>query len=355
MERLPAGRYMHRPFNSGSPTALLPIRRRPISARWILLVLFSFLPAACSVERSDPCDGLVSLQGTDQSDQLDGGDQAECVIGGVAPPISISMSAVYQDSDQQEVGIRIESDDDWVYAAIPGDSASEQYVEYVQFGDEDPVALQTFVERVDRVGLSPDALHKKVIDDATVTVSGQAIDSGLRNAVAETIRLSTGVALCAEPQRYPGPDVPDDGKGFGPDEEFSVGFYGPPENDREKTKRDQYEALSVAGLLTDTPIASPNGDSGVHYGLTWDGWSLFTGRKCFHYGYRELSEVTSYRATGRIVQGMDQYAVTAATRVRDAELWATLPEVSGLFPGIKRELDLEILDGVLNRMAIVES
>ena len=51
MERLPAGRYTHRPFISGSCTALSPIRRQPISARWILLVLFSLL-LACTEDRS---------------------------------------------------------------------------------------------------------------------------------------------------------------------------------------------------------------------------------------------------------------------------------------------------------------
>ena len=72
--------------------------------------------------------------------------------------------------------------------------------------------------------------------------------------------------------------------------------------------------------------------------MTWDGWALLSEKRCFHYGYRKLHEIISYRPIGKTIQGMEAFQVTAKTGVSDVELWVKQPNITDAFPDIVTEL-----------------
>lgn len=366
----------------------------------VAVLSLMILLAGCSSADADPCEGLTTLRVSENKALLFGDDKSECLIGSegqdimdgaggndvliggadtdlmsggagddtfviglgdgmdviaggsgtdtitFSPEISISMLSIREDDGV--ISVQIEQGDRWSYVSFGADYSGET-TEQVRFADGNLLTVADLFAQIEREAQRQDEFRRTLIQAETIDVASTDEDESLLQATAETIRLSNSTALCAEPGPYPRPDLNHDGKGFGPKHEFTAGFYGLPEDNRATVQRQQFAALATAGLFHEDAITSADGESGVRYRLTWDGWALQTRKGCFHYGYRDLDQVINYRPTGKTVQGKDVYVVTATTRVVDGELWVKRPEVSAAFPDIAEELAGKSLEVIVLR------
>ena len=359
--------------------------------RFTVPIILSLMAAACTAEMPAQCDSSLTLDGTDEFDQLAGGSGNDCLygngggdtldgaggddilVGGEGSDFLAGGSGndtfvielgggldmiTDEDGDDSirfdkgitleslaildEAGIfaiQVEEDGEWAYVVMKAPDSFGSTVENFLFGDGTRLSHAELVAAVKKVALPISEFSAKVVQDATVTVSMAGADDELFRVVSDSIRASSSPALCVRPTLYPRPNEMGKSNGvFRPDEYFVV-LYGEPKDDKARQQREEFRALAFVGIMQDQSVVSPEGVPGEKFTLTWDGWGYFNRQGCIHYGTLGVKEIESYLPTKRKVQGMDLYVVKARVAATNIDLWAQQSIVAKTFPKIAADLD----------------